>query len=171
MSWYALFVMTGQEEAVQKYIQLHYNINTIIPKRKVPEKKDGIWYSVSKKLFPGYILVNIKMDSEKYHIFKHIPKLYRVLGSDINYSCIDEDEISVILKLINDVGIIDYSKVYIENSIITFEEGPLKGLEGLVKKINKHTNRAKVQLNFMGSPRLLDVGIELLSKNGNCTSI
>lgn len=162
MNWYALFVETGAEDTTQKYLKYHYNdkIMSVVPKRKVPEKRNGINYSVLKKLFPGYVLLNADMDDEKYHVIKQIPKVIKILGNGRNYSPINENEISVILKLVGDDGVIDYSKIYLENSIIHVKDGPLKGFEGLVKKFNKHTNRAKIQINFMGEPRLIDVGAE-----------
>lgn len=164
MNWYALFVETGQEEVVQKYIYYNYgnSMHTIIPKRKIPEKRNGKHFGVLKKLFPGYILLNADLDDNKYYVIKHIPKLIKILGNGTYYSSIDEDEISVILKLIDYRGVIDYSKIYIEGLRVFVKEGPLMGFEGMIKKVNKHTNRARVQLNFMGELRLVDVGIELL---------
>jgi len=40
----------------------------------------------------------------------------------------------------------------------------LSGVKGIIRKINKHNNRAKVQLNLMGEPRMVDIGVEILYK-------
>ncbi|MRA76150.1 transcription antiterminator, partial [Bacillus thuringiensis] len=58
----------------------------------------------------------------------------------------------------------DYSKVYIENSKVTVASGPLKGMEGIIKKIDKRKRRAKLCLSFMGLDKMVNVGIEVLSK-------
>ena len=47
-------------------------------------------------------------------------------------------------------------------TMVHVKEGPLKGLEGLIKKINLHTRRAKIQLNLMKLFHLTEVGIKLL---------
>jgi hypothetical protein len=46
--------------------------------------------------------------------------------------------------------------------IVHVKDGPLKGLEGLIANVNMHTRRAKIKLNFMGEPRTIEVGIEML---------
>jgi transcriptional antiterminator NusG len=137
---------------------------SVIPKRKIPEKRNGKYHCVLKKLFPGYILLNADLNIEKYHVIKCIPELIKILGNGTYYSPINENEISVLLKLTNYDGIIDYSKIYVENSIVYVKDGPLLGFEGLIKKIDMHTNRAKIQINFMGEPRLVDVGLEMFCK-------
>jgi len=68
------------------------------------------------------------------------------------------------MKLIGNDGIIDYSKVYIENSRVSVKFGPLLGMEGAIKRIDKRKGRATIILNFLGEPRLVDVGIEILEK-------
>jgi transcriptional antiterminator NusG len=163
MNWYAIFVETGFEEIVQQY--LHYfitNLYSLIPKRIVPEKRNGKFEKVIKKLFPGYILVQTELNDEIYLSIKHIPHLIKVLSYGTYYSPIDETEIAIILKLINNEGIIDYSKLLIKNAIVEVKDGPLKGLEGLILMVNKHTHRSKIKLNFMGEPRVIEVGIEML---------
>ncbi|SDC61880.1 transcriptional antiterminator NusG [Shouchella lonarensis] len=55
------------------------------------------------------------------------------------------------------------SEVYIKNSRIVVHAGPLKGLEGLIKKFNKRQKRVKVSLNFMGNVKEVDMDVELLS--------
>jgi transcriptional antiterminator NusG len=163
MNWYAIFVETGFEEAVQQYLYFSLtDLHSLIPKRIVPEKRNGKFEKALKKLFPGYILVQTKLNDEVYLNIKHIPHLIKVLGYETNYSPIDETEIAIILKLINNEGVIDYSKVLIENSMVHVKDGPLKGLEGLIVRLNKHTHRAKIKLNFMGEQRVIEVGIEML---------
>jgi transcriptional antiterminator NusG len=163
MHWYVIFVETGSEDNVLQF--LHYfvpNIQALIPKRVIPEKKGGEFKKVLKNLFPGYILIHTQLNDETYHKLIHIPHLIRILGYDTYYSPIDEAEIAIILKLVNHEGIIDNSKVFIENSVVEVIEGPLKGLEGLIVRVNKHTRRVKIKLYFMGEARVIEVGIEIL---------
>lgn len=164
MNWYALFVETGTEETIQKYLSYHYSskVISIIPKRKVPEKRNGKYYSVLKKLFPGYILLKADMNHETYYTIKQIPHVIKILGSGIDCCPISDNEICILLELIGEDGIIDCSRIYFKNSMIYIEKGPLKGFEYIVKKINKHTNRVKISLNFLGEPRFIDVEAEII---------
>lgn len=77
---------------------------------------------------------------------------------------ISEDEMALILQLVGNEEVIDYSTVYVVNTNVFVQSGPLKGMEGFIKKIDKRNNRAKVVLNFMGNEKILDVGIEILKE-------
>ncbi|MCY9761951.1 hypothetical protein M5X06_17125 [Paenibacillus alvei] len=82
MGWYALFVETGSEDIVQKCLKLQFcqkDLYSCVPKRLVPERREGEFYSVVKTLFPGYLLINTKMTPSIYYELKKIPKYYRML--------------------------------------------------------------------------------------------
>jgi len=168
MKWYVAFVETGKEEEVQKWLDHYFNENTqrnMVPKRRLIEKKGGESYPVIKKLFPGYVFIWIDMDLEKYKIIKNIPNLIRFLSTGAYYSPIDDSEMSVILRLVGDEDdMIGYSRILVEDSKILVKEGCLCGMEGIIKTVDKHRNRAKIQLDFMGEQRLVDVGIEIVYK-------
>lgn len=168
MEWYALFVKTGKEEAVQQWLHFHFEesvLYSIVPKRKLIEKRSGKAHKVIKKVFPGYVLINTSMDDLIYYKIRNIPNIIKILSSDTYYSKIDEQEIVPLLELIDENNIINISTIYKENAKIFVKSGPLCGMEGIIKKINKHSRRAKILLNFMGEPRIIDVGIDVLYKS------
>lgn len=70
----------------------------------------------------------------------------------------------IMKKLVNKDGIIECSKLLKENSKITVLEGPLLGMESIIKKVNTHTNRARILVNLMGSSRTFEVGVEIINK-------
>ncbi|SFJ69869.1 antiterminator LoaP [Thermoflavimicrobium dichotomicum] len=175
MDWYALFVETGKEEIVQKLLRLYFDehsLYSVIPKRRIPEKKSGRVRHTLKKMFPGYVFIKTNMNDDTFHKIKKIPKCHYLVNNGTYYSKengtyyskIDEEEMNPIIKLIGNGEIVDYSRVYVENSRVFVISGPLKGMEGIIKKIDKHKNRAKILLHFMGVERIIDVGIEILSK-------
>lgn len=114
-------------------------------------------------MFPGYVLINTKMTVTIFNKISSIPKSIRVLSNGSYYSKIDEAQIKPILKLIGNEGVVSYSQIYIENSAVFVKSGPLKGLEGMICKIDRRKNRAKLLVNFMNSYKTVDVGIEFLS--------
>ncbi|RAL24452.1 antiterminator LoaP [Thermoflavimicrobium daqui] len=184
MDWYALFVQTGQEELVKALITKYIDESTIkvmVPKRKIKERRQGRLYETSKIIFPGYVFLNTCMNIDLYYKLKQIPKYLHLLNNyqyNIDYKYDDiktqdsqnsafcpikKDEIDLILRLVQSKEEIGFSKVYTENSKIMVCSGPLKGLEGIIKKIDKRKNRAKIALNFMGMIQTVDVGIEILT--------
>lgn len=167
MEWYALFVETGKEEEVQKWLNFSFNegtLHTLVPKRKLNEKRNGKWQSIIKKLFPSYVFIKTNIDLNIYKKIRDLPHVIRILNTDSYYTQIDQKEMSILLRLIGENSLIDCSKVLLENSKIIVKEGPLFGLEGIIKKIDKHKSRARVQLNLIGDLRMVDLGIELLYK-------
>lgn len=172
MDWYALFVQTGNEEYVQKWLRFNFNeltLHSLVPKRKIAERKQGKVHHVLKILFPGYVLIQTEMDDSLYKRIVSIPKCIRILNNGTYYSKISDEEIYPILRLTSDSGILDYSKVYMENSAIIVKSGPLQGLEGIIRKIDTRKNKAKILINFMNSERMVDVGIEVLEISSQST--
>ncbi|UFJ41780.1 antiterminator LoaP [Brevibacillus humidisoli] len=174
MDWYALFVQTGKEETVQKLLRLHFDepsLYSIVPKRRLPERKAGRVHHVARKMFPGYVLIKTNMNPAVFYKIRKLPKVYYVVHnqayshtSETYYRKIDEQEMATILQLLGDGEIVDYSRVYLEKSQVIITSGPLQGLEGIINKVDKRKNRANILVNFMGKEKHIDVGIEILSK-------
>jgi transcription termination/antitermination protein NusG len=175
MKWYALFVETRKEDFVKRMIKRYIdcsNITVIVPKRKLIERKQGINRLVYKNLFPGYVFVYTVMNVDLYYEFKQIPRLYKLLNYNRDYQPkeikhhpfteISINEISPVLSLMNNEETIDFSTVYTEGSKVRVIEGPLKGKETIIKKINKRKGRAKICLEMFAEEKLLDVGIDVL---------
>ncbi|MBA4532923.1 antiterminator LoaP [Brevibacillus halotolerans] len=188
MKWYALYVRSGGEEIVKDHLNYYFDEQTLyalIPKRKVPEKKNGAIFHNIKILFPGYVLIKTDMTSSIFYKIKEIPNLYKFVNigpiyskltssnhakkdtSITNFSAIDDEEMSPLLRLLGNTDIITYSKIHFENSEVYVNSGPLKGMEGQIKKVDRHKKRAKVLIKFMGSEKLVDLGVEILSSSKN----
>jgi transcriptional antiterminator NusG len=168
MDWYALFVESNSEESVQQWLHYYFDesiLRSIVPKRMLIERQGGVVHRVIKILFPGYVLINTEMNETIYHKIKNIPKAICILKVGTYCSKIGKEEIEPILKLIGDGEVVDYSKVYIENTNIIVKSGPLQGLEGIICKVDKRKKRAKILLNFMSSQKIIDVGIEILEND------
>ncbi|WP_229536139.1 antiterminator LoaP [Pelosinus baikalensis] len=165
MDWYVLFVNTGKEDLVQEWLRIHFNesvLVSVIPRRKIMERNGGSIKHVLKKMFPGYIFICTNMNIETYYKLKSIPGIIRILKTGDYYTRIVDDEMFYILKLLDNDGVVDYSKIYIHNSKIIVKSGPLKGMEGLMVEVDKRKNRVKIILNFMGVPKKIDLGIEVI---------
>ncbi|MBW4080628.1 antiterminator LoaP [Paenibacillus sp. S150] len=173
VNWYALFVENGKEDLVQKHLHLKFDqcaLRTLVPKRKITEKKEGIVNHVMKQMFPGYIFIQTEMNSVIYNDIKSTLRIYKLLNignfyerKETHFSSIALEEMDVILKLTGSEGYIDYSTVHIDkDSKVTVISGPLKGLEGIIKKIDRHKNRAKIVINLLRQNLTVDVGIEVL---------
>ncbi|MCX8129419.1 MAG: antiterminator LoaP [Clostridia bacterium] len=171
MRWYVIFVETGYEEQVCKYINKaitdvfeDVNFNLLVPKRKIYERKQGIRREVVKMMFPGYVLVETDNILDFYLRLKGSPRVIKVLRNKEVFSEITNDEIKQILFLVNENGLIDISEAFIVNDKVQIINGPLYGNEGIIKRIDKRKGRAKVELSINYNSLLIDLGINLLQK-------
>lgn len=195
MDWYALFVETGKEDLVRTMINKYIVgvvVHAIVPKIKIIERRQGENYEVCKTMFPGYVFVNTQMSVKTYYELKQIPGYYQLLnkykkdnkqnkklreidlGNDKEnalepylFSKIDDDEMDQILQLIGNDEVIDFSTLYLESAKVTVCDGPLKGKQGIIKKVDKRKKRARIVLKFMGDEKWFDIGIEMLTPPGN----
>ncbi|MBY9078353.1 antiterminator LoaP [Paenibacillus sp. CGMCC 1.18879] len=112
------------------------------------------------KQFSGHShMKQVKRDSANLPILR----FDELISEALYFKQIPDEEMSIILNLLNQEGVIEYSKVYIEGTKIHVVSGPLTGKEGIIKKIDKHKNRAKILLSMVNTAVLVDVGIELIS--------
>lgn len=179
MKWYVLYVKTGKEEEVKTQVQRYLDksqCHCFIPKRKVPERKEGKITHVIKIMFPGYVFLNVSMNFSLYYQIVAIPGVYSLLNysnkKDINFQYNDgeyffkfipDGEMNKLLALVNlDNDVMEYSTFLLEEDKIKILAGPLIGMEGYIKKIDRRKQRAKLEMDFMGVKKIIDIGFESL---------
>lgn len=166
VQWYALFVKTGEEEDMRKYLETllpDINMKILIPKRKLQERRKGKVYEVIKTLLPGYVLVKTEMDVDFYYRLKKMPGLLKILRDESEPLPIPEHEIAVILALTNQGDVIEFSEVYKEGDRIKVARGPMKGLEGIIESYDHRKKRLKIRLEILGQVKKVDIGAEFVN--------
>ena len=166
-SWHALFVTTGHEDKVKKAIEATFKdeIESIVPKRELRERKSGKWHIVKRTLFPGYVLIKGKITIETYYRIKEIPMLANLLRDESGPLKIEEKELEVLnILLKNGEENIGISTAYKEGQKVRIIDGPLVGLEGHIQSVDTRKGRAKLNIDFLGSPRTVQLGINFVDK-------
>ncbi len=163
-NWYAVFVATGDEDNVKERInyKLKDHLRAVVPKRKMRERKKGIWEDKIRTLFPGYVLLKGDISSNTYYCLRSIPGVIRIL-TDINGpQQIHKQEIEIICRLTTYGETIGSSRVYTEGGKIIVMDGPLYGMEGYIQSIDKRKGRVKVSLNLMNEFRIVELCVSLV---------
>lgn len=164
-NWYALFVMTGEEDKVKERLIYRFgesNLRILVPKRRMRERYKGNWEIKLRTLFPGYVLLNGSVNIEVYNKFRGVPGLIRPLKDSTGLTEIPRNEITVLSRLICDNEIIGSSNVYVEGGRIVVIDGPLLGMEGFIESIDRRKGRVKVRLNFIGEARLVELSVSMV---------
>ena len=147
--WYAVQVMTGREETVRDMCKRlidrkQYNDIFVIRFDKA-KRYYGTWHKEKEIMFPGYIFIDSDNPQQIYEHLKSVPELTKMLGRDDNY------EISL------SVGIIEGDKVIVK-------EGPLSGMEVLIKKIDRHKRVAVLNAQMFEQDVDIKIGLEIIEK-------
>lgn len=168
--WYVIYCTSGKEEIVRLEIEklvsseIYDSIKIISSKRK--RKFRGEWKEVEKRVFPGYLFVVTKEPEKLFTSLKKVPKFTKLLGVEDNFIPISRDEEELLEKLLGKTSpsSIDMSYGVIENDEVMVIDGPLKGLEGRISKIDRHKREAYLDVEFMGEIRQMRLGLEIIEK-------
>lgn len=174
--WYVMQVISGREGhtvlMMERILSSGILENCFVPMRRLKKKYQGKWQEITEKLFPGYVFLITREPQLLYDELKGIPALTKLLGSCEEYfTPLSESDVKFLQKLqkndgINwnqpDAPVAGLSKVVVEeDKQVKIISGPLKNLEGQIKKMNLHKRIAVVEVEFMGNRSLLHLGIEI----------
>ena len=94
-----------------------------------------------------------------YEFFNNVPGVIKLLKDGEGPQEISKHEISIISQLIQSGDTIGFSNAHFEGERIVITSGPLHGMDGYIMAIDKRKGRAKVRLNIMGQPRVVELSI------------
>jgi len=156
-AWYAIHTYSGYEDRVKEDI-LH-RIGTldmadkifdvIVPKEKQIEIKNGKRRVVEKKIFQGYVLVELILDNESWYAVRNTPNVTGFVGSGEDPTPVSEEEISSIKKR---MGVEDpkHKIDFSVDEIVNITDGPFKGFDGNISEIDEQKGKIKVMVNIFG---------------------
>ena len=158
--WYVVNTYSGHENKVKEKLDMRiqsmnmqdYIFRVIVPEKTEIEIKDGVKKEKVKKLFPGYVLVEMIMTDEAWYVVRNTPGVTGFLGSSGKGAKpfpLYKHEIDNILKTI---GVTDKPVVVDlkEGDKIKLIDGPFKLMTGKVIEIDKENNMAKLSIDLFG---------------------
>lgn len=160
LNWYILQVYSGNEKKIEKELLaqaekkgLKENISKIlIPSEEVIEMKKGKKVSSERKFFPGYMLIQMIMDDEIWHIVKALPKVYGFLGGKKGEPIpVSQNEIDSILDQMKDG--LEKPKPSVSFEIgeqVRVSDGPFSSFNGMVEEVDEEKARIKVSVSIFG---------------------
>lgn len=171
--YYVIQVATGTEDRVEEQIKVMLKSelygSCFHPMRRVKRKYRGEWKEVQEKLLPGYVFITSNCIQNLYQEMKHVPIFTKLLGKEEEqFIPLPEHEVKWLERIMepSDQSMeVRLSQVSVEeDNMITILSGPLKNVEGYIKKIDLHRRIAKVEVNFMNRKTMIHMGIEMVKK-------
>jgi transcription termination/antitermination protein NusG len=167
MDYFALHIKTGSETQIQKCIKknLPEEMTVFCPMRELLIRKKGKTKKEMKPLFPGYIFLHAEeISADTLSTLKSVNGFFQILPSNKNIKPVPERDMHIINSLFRKDFTAHLSKArFDENDRIQIIEGPLKGKEGLIIKVDKRKGRAKIVINAFDKQHFVDLGFELMS--------
>jgi transcription termination/antitermination protein NusG len=165
--WYVVHAYSGHEEKVRanllkrvESMDMHDKIfDVLVPTEDVIEIKDGQRRHVSKRIYPGYILVNMVMSDESWYVVRNTPGVTSFVGSGNKPVPLQEKEVRAILKQMKQ----EAPKIRVDFQIgeaVRVVDGPFTDFHGKVDDINPERGKLKVLVNMFG--RETPVELDLL---------
>lgn len=155
--WYVIHTYSGYENKVKQ--NLMHRIETmemqeqifrvIVPTEEEIEIKNGQRRTVHKKVFPGYVLVQMRMNDNSWYVVRNTPGVTSFVGHGNRPTPLDDTEVKAILKQMEE----EAPKVRVSYQVgqaIKITDGPFTDFEGIVDGIDHERGRVRVLVSFFG---------------------
>jgi transcription termination/antitermination protein NusG len=155
--WYVIHTYSGYEEKVAESIKQRAEsldmkdkiFQVVVPKEKMIEVKNGKRKVVEKKIFQGYVMVQLKMSEDAWYIVRNTPSVTGFVGSGSDPTPIEPEEMEKIMKRMGreePKHKIDF-KV---GEVVNITDGPFKGFDGAINEVDEAKGKLKVLVNMFG---------------------
>lgn len=156
-NWYVIHTYSGYEEQVAENLKQRIEsfgmenqvFDVIVPKEKQIEIRNGKRRTVEKRIFPGYVLVDMIVTDDSWYVVRNTPNVTGFIGFGVRPTPMSPDEIDRIKKRMG----VEEPKYKIEFSIgdlVRITDGALKGFEAKVEDIDFDKGKIKVLVNMFG---------------------
>ncbi|NOZ85920.1 MAG: transcription termination/antitermination protein NusG [Deltaproteobacteria bacterium] len=123
----------------------------LIPMENVVEMVKGQKKTSSRKFFPGYILVQMNLTNETWHLVKNTPKITGFVGNSTNPPAISDKEVAKITSQISEGELKPKPKVlFEEGEKVRVVDGPFQGFSGTVDAVNQEKGKLRVLVSIFG---------------------
>lgn len=156
-NWYAIHTYSGYEEKVVEAIKQRADsldmkdkiIEVLVPKEKQIEIKNGKRRVVEKRIFQGYVLVQMKMTEDAWYIVRNTPNVTGFVGSGSEPTPLGKDEVEKIMKRMG----VDQPKHKIDlkpGDVVKITDGPFRDQDAAVSEVDHQKGKIKVLVNLFG---------------------
>ena len=172
--WYVVNTYSGHENKVKEKLEMRaesmdmedYIFRVIVPEEKVVEVKDGVTKERTKKMFPGYILVEMVMTDEAWYVVRNNPGVTGFIGSSgkgAKPTALQPYEVD---KILNNMGI---SRIDVDTELevgvkVKIVAGPFNGMFGTVESIDLPNQKVMLVVDLFGQETSVEVELNQIEK-------
>ena len=171
--WYIIHAYSGFERKVRESLEsriqafgLQNRIGRImIPTEPVTELRNGKKYTIERVFLPGYVLVEMDLDNDLWHVIKNTPRVTGFLGTGDTPVALTEAEVSTILFRSETSKDKPSSKIKFEKGEqVRINEGPFANFNGTVDDVNEDRQTLKVMVSIFGRSTPVEIEFAKVDK-------
>lgn len=164
-NWYVIHTYSGFEEQVAESLRQRIEslqmedkiFDVLVPIEKQVEMRGGKRKTVDKKIFPGYVLVDMVVTDDSWYVVRNTPNVTGFIGFGVRPTPLSKHELDEVSRRMN----VDEPAFEIDlkvEEVVRIEDGALKGFEGKITEVDGKRGKVKVQVSMFGreTPVTLD---------------
>lgn len=164
--WYTIHILSGSERRIKQMIieqaakknLSDYFGEIIIPVVEVPEVKRGKQVKTEKKIMPGYMLVQMELTDDTWHLVQNIPKVTGFLGTGPKPQPVPDSQVEEVLRQLEDKAQhVGNANMYNVGDKVTVTDGPFDTFSGVVEEVDSEKSKLKVSVSIFGRATPIDL--------------
>ena len=138
----------------------------LVPTEEVVEMREGQRRKSERKFFPGYVLVQMEMDDETWHLVKEVPKVLGFIGGSSDKPApITDKEAQAILNRVQEGVDKPRPKILFEpGEVVRVTEGPFNDFSGVVENVNYEKSKVRVAVQILGRSTPVELDFSQVEK-------
>ncbi len=164
--WYVIHTYSGYENKVKKNLEKRVEsmnmedkiFRVLVPMEDEIEIRDGKRHLTKKKIFPGYVLVEMIMDDDSWYVVRNTPGVTGFVGSGSKPTPLPPQEVAVIMRKMGMEEARFKINVH-EGQSVKVISGPFSGFVGTVEEINAEKGKLKLMVSMFGRDTPLEVDV------------
>jgi transcriptional antiterminator NusG len=174
MRWYVVHAYSGMEKAVERNLRERIDRSgmaekfgrILVPTEEVVEMKNGKKAVTERRFFPGYVLVEMVMDDDSWHLVKNTSKVTGFVGGAKNRPVpISEDEVMKIVSQMQEGTDKPRPKVEWEvGEVVRVKEGPFTDFNGSIEEVNYDKSKLRVSVTIFGRATPVELDFHQVEK-------
>jgi transcription termination/antitermination protein NusG len=169
--WYAVQTYSGHENKVKKLIDIRIGEESgetaeekqiqeaLVPTQEVTEIRNGKRVQVTRRLYPGYVLVKMLYNQRTMHVINNIQGVIKFVGGGTEPQPLRDEEINKILGLEPEVEETEREEdiPFRVEQVVEVTEGPFKDFSGTVQEVYHDKGKVKVEVSLFGRPTSVEL--------------
>jgi transcriptional antiterminator NusG len=157
--WYVVHTYSGYENKVKSALEEKIRASgkedlfgdILVPSEKVVEMAKGVKRTTSRKFFPGYILINVDLNDESWHLVKSVPKVTGFVGGQETPPTVPDEEIEKITRQMEEGAVRPKPKVLFDRGEnVRVIDGPFTNFTGIVEEVKPDKGKLRVLVSIFG---------------------